>query len=75
MLESSNNWTQQCALLSEPPPSLWAFEGGEVGQPLGYTSKVPVVILDQVDQMEAFLGFTAADLFAAAAGIGIRMQV
>ena len=53
----------------------WGFERGEGGQPLDFTFKVPVAIPDQVDQMEAFLGFTAADLFAAAAGIGTRMQV
>jgi hypothetical protein len=57
------------------PRPCGGLERGEGGQPLYFTFKVPVAIPDQVDQMEAFLGFTAADLFTAAAGIGIRMQV
>lgn len=75
MLQLSNGWTQQCFLSSGPSPTLWRFERGEGGQPLDFTFKVLVAIPDQFDQMKVFLGFTAADLFAAAAGIGIRMQV
>ncbi|KAJ6093095.1 hypothetical protein N7486_008384 [Penicillium sp. IBT 16267x] len=76
MFQLSNGWAQQCVLLSGPITDSVRVRGKRKGgQPLDFTFKEPVATPDQVDQMEAFLGFTAADLFAAAVGIGIRMQV